>query len=286
MKSKIREYTNLKIKTMSKSTVLCTALLLSTLAVSAQNEKKAEEKKKATVHIKKIENINGVEKITDTIYTVDDASSLLAMGPGNIQISDVKDGKGDGKTVKVFIVNDEKVSSNNDEKMDIKVIEGEGGWSEEVQRALKESGVDPKDCKGEKKTVIISEDTNTKDGKSEKKMTKIVMVKLNITDASADDMKRLNTQLGKPDNKLQMEEMKMFPNPHDGRFNLSFNLKDKGDAKVSIFNVDGKEVYAESLPNFTGSYSKDIDISNNKKGVYFVKIVQGSHSQVKKVVLE
>lgn len=270
-----------------KTTVLSCALLLSVLAVNAQTDTKVSEKKKATVRIKKVENINGVEKTTDTTYTVDDPSSLPLGDQSNIQIINIEGDNGDSKMEKVVVLSDGSVMTSDDGiTTEVKVINGGEGMDEEILKALKEAGVDPKDCKGSKKMVVVNEDIEGGKNGEEKKITKIVMIKMNITDASPEDMKRLSTQIGKTDSKLEMSEMKMFPNPHDGKFNLSFNLKNKGDAKVSIFNIEGKEVYSEKLPNFTGEYNKDIDISGNKKGVYFVKIQQGSHSQVKKVVLE
>src|ERR1700752_2712256 len=57
----------IKNKTMKIKLLTC-ALLLASFAIMAQ------EKKQAKVHIKKVENINGVEKVTDTTYVTDDVS--------------------------------------------------------------------------------------------------------------------------------------------------------------------------------------------------------------------
>jgi hypothetical protein len=88
------------------------------------------------------------------------------------------------------------------------------------------------------------------------------------------------------DNLLNIGEAKFFPNPNDGRFTLTFNLLTKGTTKISIFDINGRQVYTEALQNFTGKYEKEIDISQQPKGSYFVKITQGSHSQIKKIVLD
>lgn len=269
-----------------KTILLSSAVLLSSLALNAQTETKSgNANKPATVRIKKVENINGVEKITDTTYTVSDPSQISIGDDQNIQMINIEDGK-DHKNTKVFITREGNVVTTDESGMN-KIEIKTDGTDEEIQKALKEAGVDPKDCKGTKKMVVFTEDIEGGQGeKRESRTTKIVMIKMNITDASSEDMKRLSTQIGKADNKLEVEGMKMFPNPHDGKFELSFNLKNKGDAKVNIFNMEGKEVYSESLPNFSGEYKKFIDISGNQKGVYFVKIEQGNHTQVKKVVLD
>ena len=80
--------------------------------------------------------------------------------------------------------------------------------------------------------------------------------------------------------------MNFYPNPSNGKFNLSFNLPEKQDTEITILNVEGKVVYKEKLNQFSGNYDKEIDISKNAKGVYFVKVDQGKHAQVKKIILE
>jgi hypothetical protein len=252
---------------MTKQLVIA-ALILGTTVLTAQNEKKA------TVRIKKVENINGVEKVTDTTYTTNDPGSIK-MEDGNMQINEIKDGKGTKKVVIMNVESDGSAKAMSDE---------------EIQSKINAFTIDdPGSMEG--KTVIVKKvgkcDATKEEIDGAKEEYHVTIIKrIDIKDASSEDMKRLGTQLGKADNKLEMEEMKMSPNPHDGKFDLSFNLKNKGNAKVSIFNMEGKEVYSESLPNFSGEYKKNIDISNNQKGVYFVKIEQGKHTQVKKVVLE
>jgi hypothetical protein len=262
-----------------KTRLLTCALLLASLAISAQTT----EKKQATVRIKKVENINGVETITDTTFTTDDATALKLGNDVTIQTIDIKGGNEDGKSAQVVIVNGQPMNEN---ESNVKIVH-KGDSKEmdaEIEKALKEAGMDPK-TKGVKKMIIVDEDTAPgKDGKEEKRITKIVMLNMNITDASPDDVKRLNA--GSVDNKVEMDNMKLYPNPNDGKFNLNFNLKNKGDAEVTVYDLQGKQVYNEKLPNFTGEYNKPIDISSNAKGIYFVKIQQGKHTQVKKISLD
>ena len=117
-------------------------------------------------------------------------------------------------------------------------------------------------------------------------MTKIVMVKCDLQSCNAEDMKRISKQAGTTYGQLKVEKMNFFPNPSNGKFNLSFDLPEKGDTEIMIMNMEGKSVYSEKLAGFTGNYNKEIDISKNAKGVYFVRVEQGKHAQVKKIVLE
>ena len=260
-----------------KTTLITAALLLSTALVTAQ------EKKQAKVHIKKIENINGVEKVTDTTYTTDDASTIN-VDNGIVNIEEISVGE-EGKMKKVIVINGNEV---NGENADIKIIhKGDGAdLDDEITKALKEAGVDA-NAKGVQKMIIVNEDGKSdSDKRAEKKVTKIVMIKnVKITDADATELKKIN-QSSATDGKLAVDKMNFYPNPSSGKFNLSFSLPEKGDAEITILNVEGKKVYGENLPNFVGAYDKEIDISKNPKGVYFVRIEQGKHAQVKKVVLD
>lgn len=263
-----------------KTQLVTIALMIAGLSLNAQTTKK-----EATVRIKKVENINGVETVTDTTFTTNDPSTIKLGDGTDIQTINIIGDEKDGKTEKVVIVNSEVVGGEGE---NVKIIH-KGNSKEmdaEIEKALKEAGVDP-DTKGAHKMVIIDEDTApNKDGKSEKRTTKIVMLKMDITDASSEDVKRLKNQLGGADNKVEMDNMKLYPNPNDGKFNLNFNLKNKGDAEVTVYDMQGKQVYNEKLANFSGEYNKPIDISSNAKGIYFVKIQQGKHSQVKKISLD
>lgn len=349
---------------MKKTTLLTCMLLITSLAITAQDT----QKKQATVRIKKVENINGVEKVTDTTYTTDDANVIIngdkavhivteninndngvitktividdhdKKGEPTIKVKtgDPKkdaliekewlDAQKNGKMNKIIIMNEDGGSGAT-----VKMIGGDKELNEEIKKAMEEarkslkeaeknrqaaekdmksSQYDHKaseealkeaekaliaaekelkeiqgDCKTLNKVIIIDDDANEKD-KGEKKVTRIIMLKMKVADASDEDMKRLKNQLGTVDNKVEMENMKLYPNPNDGKFNLNFNLKNKGDAEITVYNVEGKQVYSEKLPDFQGEYNKPIDISNNAKGIYFVKIRQGDHTQVKKISLD
>jgi hypothetical protein len=338
-----------------KTRLLTCAFLLTVFAISAQTT----EKKQAKVRIKKVENINGVEKVTDTTYTTDDPDMIIAgdkIITENIKnengmmmktiVIDDKNGKGE-PTIKVNTgdpkkdaeIEKELREANKDGGMKKKMIvmdesggtktihiEGEDLEKElqevykaleeaekemnvaanyrktsekdqvEAEKAMKEAQIEliqadkelqqaQKNMMEMDKMIIINEDLKD-DGKGNKKVTKVIILKMDVTDANDEDVKRLKDQFGSVDNKVEMGNMKLYPNPNDGKFNLNFNLKNRGDAEVTVYDLQGKQVYNEKLSNFTGEYNKPIDISSNAKGIYFVKIEQGKHTQVKKISLD
>lgn len=263
------------------------AALISTSIATAQTvgtSPAESNKKQSTVRIKKVKNVNGVETITDTTYFTSDPSAIKLDDEIDVKVIKMGSDNSDVKMDKMVIVSSDGEMREGD--ADVKILNGGEGMEEEIAKAMKEAGLDPNQ-KGVKKMVIVNEDVETgKQGKTEKKVTKIVMIKMNITDATTEDKQRLTTQIGNADNQLETENIAMYPNPSDGKFNLNFNLKNKGDAEITVFNMEGKKVFNEKLPNFVGEYNKPIDISSNNKGVYFLKIEQGKHAQVKKIVME
>jgi hypothetical protein len=280
-----------------KSKIITAVLLLSAFVLGAQTTNQP-----ASVRIKKVENINGVEKTTDTTFVTNDPSSIK-IDNGTINIEEIK-GE-DGKMIKTIVIdgdqemNEEiqkamKEAGKGNMKMKTIIIDdgnGKGKLSEKemeemVNNAMRESGVEPAKG-GESKMVIINNDSKGSDNlKGEHRITKMVVLKCDLSSCSEEDMKRINKQAGTTDGQLKVEKMNFFPNPSTGKFNLSFDLPERGDTEIMIMNMEGRSVYSEKLSNFSGNYNKEIDISKNAKGVYFVRVEQGKHAQVKKIVLE
>src|ERR1700741_4699948 len=245
-----------------KTTILVSALLMSASILTAQTANKP-----ATVRIKKIENINGVEKITDTTFVTNDPHSIqlengtiniigddhegqiikkviIDDGNGEVITENIEGGQpGDGKMVKKIIIDDGNGEVTTEELS--KEIDAE------VEKALKEAGVEG-DAKKGKQVVIVNHDVKKDGSKNEKQMTKIIITKkVDIKDADEADMKRLGNTA---DGELKIDNMNFYPNPNTGKFNLSFSLPEKGDAEITILSTEGKKVYTEKLANFSGSY--------------------------------
>jgi hypothetical protein len=265
-----------KKKKHMKTRLFTCALVLGATILTAQT---ANQETK--VRIKKIKNVNGVETVTDTTFTTNDPSSIKIDGH-DVEVIRLGDGK-EQKFEKVIVIDDETMEGGENAK--VRIMKDGEDLDAVIEKALKEAGVDPK-SRGSRKMVIVHDDAKKGDSKSEHKVEKIVMIKMDIRNASEEDKKKFREQIGACDEKLEMDKMNLYPNPSDGKFNLKFNLKNKEDAEVTVYDIQGKQVYNEKLPQFTGEYNKPIDISSNSKGVYFVKIQQGKHSQVKKIVME
>ena len=55
---------------------------------------------------------------------------------------------------------------------------------------------------------------------------------------------------------------------------------------VRVINVVGEAVYTENLEEFIGEYTKQIDLANYTKGVYFLEITTNNGVVNKKLILQ
>ena len=80
--------------------------------------------------------------------------------------------------------------------------------------------------------------------------------------------------------------LEVYPNPSRDIFNVTFTSEDVQDLKVRILNVIGEELVNEDLQQFIGEYTKQIDLTNNAKGIYFLEIETYNRIINKKLILQ
>jgi len=78
----------------------------------------------------------------------------------------------------------------------------------------------------------------------------------------------------------------VYPNPSRDIFNISFTSEEIQDLKVRIMNVIGEELINENLEQFIGEYTKQIDLTKNAKGIYFLEIETTDGVINKKLILQ
>ena len=83
------------------------------------------------------------------------------------------------------------------------------------------------------------------------------------------------------------EQLKVFPNPTDGRFQL--NLAYDGQEKVSakVFDITGKLVkdITEDLVIGKESVTAEVNLQTPKSGFYFLRIAIGRKTITKKIIV-
>ena len=88
--------------------------------------------------------------------------------------------------------------------------------------------------------------------------------------------------------KVLLEKVKMmiFPNPAMDIVNIQFMAQQEGEYKISLIDIVGKEVLNQ-ITNFSeGENSVEMKMSNLPKGVYLVKVSNGSQTEVSKLMID
>ena len=91
-----------------------------------------------------------------------------------------------------------------------------------------------------------------------------------------------NTGIGPLDNN---NFISVYPNPNDGKFNISFNILLRSTYKLTLLNALGALIYQETLTDFNGPYSKQVDLTKYGKGIYLIGISSSNIETVKKVIV-
>jgi hypothetical protein len=76
------------------------------------------------------------------------------------------------------------------------------------------------------------------------------------------------------------------PNPSEGIITINCCSNKKQNCIIVVKNGQGQIVYIDPLTEIQGKYSREIDLSSQPKGVYFVEMRSGDDSSVEKIVFQ
>lgn len=85
---------------------------------------------------------------------------------------------------------------------------------------------------------------------------------------------------------LKPSELKYYPNPSNGRFDLKFKLDQQKEVTVKVMDILGNEIYKETIIDFNGSYDNQIDLTGKEKGIYILQIIQKKKALSQKILIE
>ena len=84
---------------------------------------------------------------------------------------------------------------------------------------------------------------------------------------------------------FQINDLFIYPNPSRDMFNISFESLSYQDLEINLTNIIGKEIFSDRFNDFYGKYFRKIDLTNNSKGIYFLKINTENGIINKKLIL-
>ncbi|HVA98871.1 MAG TPA: T9SS type A sorting domain-containing protein, partial [Bacteroidia bacterium] len=74
-------------------------------------------------------------------------------------------------------------------------------------------------------------------------------------------------------------------NPNNGAFQLEFSVNNVDNYTIEIHNAIGQLVYQEYLSNYSGKYSKQINLQNFGKGIYMLSLTNSKNQGIKKLIV-
>ena len=87
-------------------------------------------------------------------------------------------------------------------------------------------------------------------------------------------------------NDMGIADLSIYPNPSEDLFNIEFSSLITQDLQIRIVNIIGEVVIRDNLQQFIGEYTKQIDLTNNAKGIYFLEIETHNGIINKKLILQ
>lgn len=88
------------------------------------------------------------------------------------------------------------------------------------------------------------------------------------------------------DKTSSIKELKLFPNPTDGEFNMQFSSKVANDYMLSIKDVKGSVIYEKQLLGFEGNFSESFDLSQYDSGLYLFNLTSDNDQIMKKIIVK
>ena len=105
---------------------------------------------------------------------------------------------------------------------------------------------------------------------------------------STSDIQKYYYALSTNVNNYEIAESKdvfIYPNPSNGSFNISYQVKQQGKVNISILSIDGKIIKSVlSEQKEKGDYLLNLT-ENLESGSYFVKIAGSNNLIVKKIII-
>lgn len=81
-------------------------------------------------------------------------------------------------------------------------------------------------------------------------------------------------------------KVNVYPNPNNGRFELSLKATDNRRVDLAVTNQLGQKVFEEKAVQLNNSFSKNINLGNAAKGIYHLIITSGKKQNTYPVIVE
>ncbi len=101
-------------------------------------------------------------------------------------------------------------------------------------------------------------------------LTRDVVYKVVAEDGVTSSFWTVSASFTTNDLDLPEEKFTVYPNPSDGMLHLQFRDFESQQSKIEIFSLAGEKIYDRTF-NKTGSFTIDVDLTNEPPGLYIVR---------------
>lgn len=78
----------------------------------------------------------------------------------------------------------------------------------------------------------------------------------------------------------------LYPNPNHGSFEVGMNLEKNQNIDIEVYSMNGKVIWKEIYLNQMGNRKYPIDIKEQAKGIYFLRVTTESGSFTKQLIIQ
>jgi len=111
----------------------------------------------------------------------------------------------------------------------------------------------------------------------------ISRVQVFVKSAKASDIEKVGADKMED---LKINDISFYPNPSDGRFTVDIRTGNDYLLQIKVVDPDGAIVFEKSDQQSSGEYSFDVDLSQKRKGIYLLQVIQNNSSLTKRIIIE
>jgi PDZ domain-containing secreted protein len=139
------------------------------------------------------------------------------------------------------------------------------------------------ETKGTNHDVFVYKNIKHCGDKSENNEIRIAIL---IQELDDEDKKELKKSVGVnvSDNNLELDDFSFMPNPTNGVFKVSFTPTEEGPIELQLLDQSGKEIMKETINADGNKVVKELDITDEATGIYFLIVTQNNQSNSKKII--
>lgn len=82
-----------------------------------------------------------------------------------------------------------------------------------------------------------------------------------------------------------IEDLKVYPNPSNGKFNIEFTTPKEGQANLHVYNTLGNLVHSGSMEIHSGANKVQLNLQHLDPGQYFIRMVTSSGEAVQRSIV-